>query len=72
MVKDGKKTIKRAELNIVDLAGSERQSKTKAEGARLKEGANINKSLSYLGLIIEKLSENASKGQSHHVPFRNS
>lgn len=38
----------------------------------MKEGANINKSLSYLGLIIEKLSENATKGTTTHVPFRNS
>jgi hypothetical protein len=38
-----------ATLNLVDLAGSERQSKTGATGARLKEGANINRSLSTLG-----------------------
>jgi hypothetical protein len=34
-----------ARLNLVDLAGSERASKTEATGSRLKEGANINKSL---------------------------
>ncbi|CAH2021627.1 unnamed protein product [Acanthoscelides obtectus] len=33
----------------MDLAGSERVSLTKAAGERLKEGANINKSLSVLG-----------------------
>ncbi|CAH2021137.1 unnamed protein product [Acanthoscelides obtectus] len=32
-------------LNLMDLAGSERVSLTKAAGERLKEGANINKSL---------------------------
>ena len=71
-VQGGKKRIKNAEINIVDLAGSERQSKTQASGSRLKEGANINKSLTYLGIVIEKLSENASKGTNAHIPFRNS
>jgi hypothetical protein len=49
---DGKKTIKNSKINIVDLAGSERQASTGATGARLKEGSNINKSLTYLGLVI--------------------
>ncbi|CAH2019391.1 unnamed protein product [Acanthoscelides obtectus] len=40
-----------------DLAGSERVSLTKAAGERLKEGANINKSLSVLGNVIRQLSE---------------
>lgn len=35
-----------AKINLVDLAGSERAKSTGAKGARLKEGANINKSLS--------------------------
>src|SRR5271154_4720422 len=34
-----------ATLSIIDLAGSERASATKNRGARLFEGANINKSL---------------------------
>ena len=38
-------------INLVDLAGSERAQKTGAEGARLKEGSNINKSLSTLGSV---------------------
>jgi len=29
----------KSDLNMVDLAGSERQSKTEAEGERLKEGS---------------------------------
>lgn len=65
----GKKSMKDSQLNIVDLAGSERQEKTKAEGDRLKEGSNINKSLTYLGLVIEKLSS-GKKGD--HIPYRNS
>lgn len=48
--------VRIAELNMVDLAGSERQSQTQATGARLKEGANINKSLLTLGNVIAKLS----------------
>jgi len=66
---DTKKKVKNSELHIVDLAGSERQAKTKATGARLKEGANINKSLSYLGVVIEKLS---SGKDAKHIPYRNS
>ncbi|KAL0816662.1 hypothetical protein Bca101_073106 [Brassica carinata] len=40
-----------ARLNLVDLAGSERQKSSGAEGDRLKEAANINKSLSTLGAL---------------------
>ena len=39
-------------INLVDLAGSERADSTGATGDRLKEGANINKSLSALGNVI--------------------
>eukprot|EP00850_Spirogloea_muscicola_P007248 SM000036S13292 [mRNA] locus=s36:390900:395912:+ [translate_table: standard] len=46
-----------ASLNLVDLAGSERVSQTLAEGARLKEGGHINKSLLTLGQVIRKLSD---------------
>ncbi len=42
---------------MVDLAGSERATSTGAEGLRLKEGANINKSLTTLGLVISKLAD---------------
>ncbi|KAL0743386.1 hypothetical protein Bca4012_084899 [Brassica carinata] len=45
-----------ARLNLVDLAGSERQKSSGAEGDRLKEAANINKSLSTLGSTNETLS----------------
>ena len=65
----GKKKVKNSELHIVDLAGSERSDKTGATGSRLKEGSNINKSLTYLGIVIEKLSSAKSKT---HIPYRNS
>ena len=40
-----------SKVSLVDLAGSERASATGARGARLKEGANINKSLTTLGKV---------------------
>ncbi|CAH6789042.1 Cenpe [Phodopus roborovskii] len=43
--------------NLVDLAGSERAAQTGAEGVRLKEGCNINRSLFILGQVIKKLSD---------------
>lgn len=60
-----------AKLNLVDLAGSERQKGTGASGQTLKEGANINKSLSALGNVINALVEIAN-GKKTFVPFRNS
>lgn len=60
-----------ATLNLVDLAGSERVVKTGAEGIRMKEGANINKSLLNLGIVINKLTEGA-EGKGSHIPFRDS
>ncbi|KAJ6693066.1 KINESIN FAMILY MEMBER 1A [Salix purpurea] len=60
-----------ARLNLVDLAGSERQKSSGAEGERLKEATNINKSLSTLGLVIMNL-VSLSNGKSLHVPYRDS
>ncbi|KAJ1489538.1 P-loop containing nucleoside triphosphate hydrolase protein [Baffinella frigidus] len=60
------------ELYLVDLAGSERQSQTQTTGVRLKEGANINKSLLTLSLVISKLSGLKPGGGAQHVPFRDS
>lgn len=60
-----------AKLNLVDLAGSERQKGTGATGQTLKEGANINKSLSALGNVINALVECAS-GKKVFIPYRNS
>lgn len=56
-------------LNLVDLAGSERLEHSKAEGARLKETQNINKSLSCLGDVINAL---GSSKEGAHIPYRNS
>ncbi|KAI5008252.1 hypothetical protein ZWY2020_009300 [Hordeum vulgare] len=58
-------------LNLVDLAGSERQKSSGAEGDRLKEAANINRSLSTLGLVIMTLVDVAN-GKNRHVPYRDS
>ena len=48
-----------SKMHLVDLAGSERAASTGAAGVRLKEGANINKSLSTLGKVISALAENS-------------
>eukprot|EP00435_Cladocopium_sp_Y103_P060391 s740_g22.t1 len=75
-----------SKMNLVDLAGSERASRTGAQGDLLKEGANINKSLSALGNVINALSSMASgskKARDHgeknaklrqqvFIPYRNS
>jgi hypothetical protein len=60
-----------AKVNLVDLAGSERVKSTGASGQTLKEGANINKSLSELGNVINALVEQA-KGKRAFIPYRNS
>ena len=60
--------IRAATLNLVDLAGSERVGDTGAEGVRLKEAGQINKSLLTLGTVIKKLAE----GGSGHIPYRDS
>ncbi|GLE00981.1 hypothetical protein PINS_up009778 [Pythium insidiosum] len=60
-------SVANGKLFLVDLAGSERLSKTGAEGQRLKEAQNINKSLSALGDVIA-----ARASKAKHVPYRNS
>lgn len=70
-------TEKVSKISLVDLAGSERADSTGAEGQRLKEGANINKSLTTLGLVIKKLAEQATKKRGRQsraavVPYRDS
>ncbi|CAI5442480.1 unnamed protein product [Caenorhabditis angaria] len=63
-----------SKVSLVDLAGSERANSTGAEGQRLKEGANINKSLTTLGLVISKLAEEAGKKKRTKgvIPYRDS
>ncbi|KAE8815197.1 Kinesin-like protein KIF15 [Hordeum vulgare] len=69
--KDATTNFRFARLNLVDLAGSERQRTSGAEGERLKEAANINKSLSTLGLVIMSLVD-LTNGKQRHVPYRDS
>ncbi|ETV80714.1 hypothetical protein, variant [Aphanomyces astaci] len=59
-------------INLIDLAGSERAASTGATGARLKEGAAINQSLSALGNCISALADNANGKKKTLVPYRNS
>ncbi|PVD32673.1 hypothetical protein C0Q70_08118 [Pomacea canaliculata] len=64
-----------SKLSLVDLAGSERAQKTGAVGERLKEGSNINKSLTTLGLVISALADQSSgpsKKGGKFVPYRDS
>jgi kinesin family protein 1 len=64
-----------SKISLVDLAGSERQASTGATGTRLKEGANINKSLTTLGKVIAALASASSdkrKRKDDHVPYRDS
>ncbi|WVZ91025.1 hypothetical protein U9M48_037258, partial [Paspalum notatum var. saurae] len=69
--KDSASNLRFARLNLVDLAGSERQRTSGAEGERLKEAVNINKSLSTLGLVIMSLVDLAH-GKQRHIPYRDS
>lgn len=64
--------VKVGKLSMIDLAGSERVARTLNKGARLVEGANINRSLLALGNCINKLSDQMSKGLRSHIPYRDS
>ena len=63
-----------AKISLVDLAGSERATSTGATGARLKEGAEINRSLSTLGRVIAALADlsTGKKRNMSMVPYRDS
>ncbi|KAF1912374.1 kinesin [Ampelomyces quisqualis] len=61
-----------AKISLVDLAGSERATSTGATGARLKEGAEINRSLSTLGRVIAALADMSSGKKKTQVPYRDS
>ncbi|XP_076760962.1 kinesin family member unc-104 isoform X8 [Xylocopa sonorina] len=67
-------TEKVSKISLVDLAGSERADSTGAKGTRLKEGANINKSLTTLGKVISALAEIATKKKkkADFIPYRDS
>ncbi|KAF8540911.1 kinesin family protein [Trichophaea hybrida] len=69
-------TEKVSRISLVDLAGSERATSTGATGARLKEGAEINRSLSTLGRVIAALADvSQGKGgrkKGTQVPYRDS
>ncbi|XP_006897942.1 PREDICTED: kinesin-like protein KIF18B [Elephantulus edwardii] len=59
-----------AKMSLIDLAGSERASSTHAKGERLREGANINRSLLALINVLNALAD--AKGRKTHVPYRDS
>ncbi|KAE8450893.1 hypothetical protein EG329_005333 [Mollisiaceae sp. DMI_Dod_QoI] len=65
-----------ARIRLVDLAGSERAKATEATGARLREGSNINKSLTTLGRVIAALADpkhhRPGKRNKDVVPYRDS
>ncbi|XP_078024716.1 kinesin-like protein KIF1A isoform X25 [Epinephelus lanceolatus] len=69
-----------SKISLVDLAGSERADSTGAKGTRLKEGANINKSLTTLGKVISALAEVDSMSNKNKkkkkvesfIPYRDS
>uniref|UniRef100_A0A671RJ57 Kinesin motor domain-containing protein n=1 Tax=Sinocyclocheilus anshuiensis TaxID=1608454 RepID=A0A671RJ57_9TELE len=64
-------TEKVSKISLVDLAGSERADSSGAKGMRLKEGANINKSLTTLGKVISAL-HGSKKRRSDFIPYRDS
>ncbi|GJQ11735.1 hypothetical protein GpartN1_g3526.t1 [Galdieria partita] len=76
------RSVFEATLSFVDLAGSERTTKTNVTGERLKETAQINKSLMNLGQCLEALRRNQrikelkdeenSKKKLLLVPYRQS
>jgi hypothetical protein len=70
-------TERSSRIRLVDLAGSERAKATEATGQRLREGSNINKSLTTLGRVISALADpkqQRSRGGSSSsvIPYRDS
>ncbi|KAI8607398.1 kinesin motor domain-containing protein, partial [Chytriomyces sp. MP71] len=63
---------KRSKIHLIDLAGSERADATGATGMRLREGAQINQSLSALGNVIAALTATPGGAAGRHVPYRDS
>ena len=74
---DGRSWLTISHHSLVDLAGSERANSTGATGQRLKEGANINKSLTTLGKVIATLAsasdnKKGKKKGEDFIPYRDS
>ena len=72
-------TERLARIRLVDLAGSERAKATEATGQRLREGSNINKSLTTLGRVIAALADprhsrihDPNRKNRDVVPYRDS
>ncbi|KAL2023926.1 hypothetical protein VTK56DRAFT_703 [Thermocarpiscus australiensis] len=72
-------TERSSRIRLVDLAGSERAKATEATGQRLREGSNINKSLTTLGRVIAALADpkqqrarSSRKDNTSVVPYRDS
>mmetsp|Transcript_11268 Transcript_11268/g.28907 ORF Transcript_11268/g.28907 Transcript_11268/m.28907 type:complete len:941 (+) Transcript_11268:278-3100(+) len=61
----------RGKLSLVDLAGSERAAETNNAGQKLRDGANINRSLLALANCINALGKKGKSGMAY-VPYRNS
>jgi len=57
-------TERSSRIRLVDLAGSERAKSTEATGQRLREGSNINKSLTTLGRVIAALADPQKKSKA--------
>jgi kinesin family protein 18/19 len=66
-----KNQLIRGKLALVDLAGSERANETNSVGQKLRDGANINRSLLALANCINALGKHQKKGLAY-VPYRNS
>lgn len=63
-----------AKMSLIDLAGSERATmlcSNSNKGSRMREGANINKSLLALGNCINALAGRTATSKAH-IPYRNS
>ncbi|KAK3299283.1 P-loop containing nucleoside triphosphate hydrolase protein [Chaetomium fimeti] len=68
-------TERSSRIRLVDLAGSERAKSTEATGQRLREGSNINKSLTTLGRVIAALADpkqQRPRPGTSVVPYRDS
>ncbi|GAB1598494.1 kinesin-like protein KIF18A [Argonauta hians] len=63
------KSVHMAKMCLVDLAGSERGTATSNRGPRMREGANINRSLLALGNVINALADGKTKS---YIPYRDS